>query len=75
MSVLFACICQFAERFAVAHRGGKLPAEADRVNSRRADEPNQLFATCSDQARFPTCENLVENTACFFCTDARVSFS
>jgi hypothetical protein len=55
MSVLIACICQFAERFAAAHRGGKLRAEGDSVNSsmaRRGNELNLLVAASSDRSRF-----------------------
>jgi hypothetical protein len=61
MSVLIACICQFAERFAVAHRGGKLRAEADSVNSMRTDEPNQFLAASSVRLR----ENLLEHASSF----------
>jgi hypothetical protein len=66
MSVLIACICQFAERFAVAHRGGKLRAEADSVNSTRTDEPNQIVEAQARIDRASGCAKIFSNTLVLF---------
>jgi hypothetical protein len=66
--------CQFAERFAVAHRGGKLRAEADSVNSMRPDAPNQLVAAGSDRSRFRLRENFLEHTSSFFAPGRALHF-
>jgi hypothetical protein len=71
VSILIACICQFAERFAVAHRGGKLRAEADSVNSTRTDERKSTRCSQVRIDHASGCAEIFSNTLVLFFAPTR----